>query len=408
MTELENKLFKIIGVIENSNLPIIFKGALTLKAARPVSEIDRITTDIDCDWIGSPPNLFQIEEKLNDAMAKYYPSISFKATRNYVIGKRSAGFNIFENNILLSKIDLSISSKSPSNRYHYGEINFTGYALDNIIADKVSVLSSAKIFRRTKDFVDIYSTIVVTDLAKENILNVLSIKKRELNDFTELLNRKDELEHSYNRMKGIINKPDFQSVYDVVVDFANGFINEEKKLIWEHNSLKWILDNTKGEKMENIKIRIIMEDGKQLEAELYPEIAPITVENFVNLINQHFYDGLIFHRVIKGFMIQGGDPTGTGMGGSDNKIKGEFLANGVINELKHERGVLSMARSMDPDSASSQFFIMHQDAPHLDGQYAAFGEVISGMDVVDEIANTQTDYRDKPLTDQRIKTIEII
>lgn len=160
--------------------------------------------------------------------------------------------------------------------------------------------------------------------------------------------------------------------------------------------------------MENIKIRIIMEDGKQLEAELYPEIAPITVENFVNLINQHFYDGLIFHRVIKGFMIQGGDPTGTGMGGSDNKIKGEFSANGVINELKHERGVLSMARSMDPNSASSQFFIMHQDAPHLDGQYAAFGEVISGMDVVDEIANTQTDYRDKPLTDQRIKTIEII
>ena len=160
--------------------------------------------------------------------------------------------------------------------------------------------------------------------------------------------------------------------------------------------------------MENIKIRITMDNNQEIEAELYPEIAPITVENFVNLINQHFYDGLIFHRVIKGFMIQGGDPTGTGMGGSDNKIKGEFLANGVINELKHERGVLSMARSMDPDSASSQFFIMHQDAPHLDGQYAAFGEVISGMDVVDEIANTQTDYRDKPLTDQRIKTIKII
>lgn len=160
--------------------------------------------------------------------------------------------------------------------------------------------------------------------------------------------------------------------------------------------------------MENIKIRITMDDNQEIEAELYPEVAPITVENFVNLINQHFYDGLIFHRVIKGFMIQGGDPTGTGMGGSDNKIKGEFLANGVINELKHERGVLSMARSMDPNSASSQFFIMHEDAPHLDGQYAAFGEVISGMDVVDEIANVQTDYRDKPLTDQRIKTIEII
>ena len=160
--------------------------------------------------------------------------------------------------------------------------------------------------------------------------------------------------------------------------------------------------------MENIKIRITMDNNQEIEAELYPEVAPITVENFVNLVNQHFYDGLIFHRVIKGFMIQGGDPTGTGMGGSDNKIKGEFLANGVINELKHERGVLSMARSMDPNSASSQFFIMHEDAPHLDGQYAAFGEVISGMDVVDEIANTQTDIRDKPLTDQRIKTIEII
>ena len=160
--------------------------------------------------------------------------------------------------------------------------------------------------------------------------------------------------------------------------------------------------------MENIKIRITMDNNQEIEAELYPEVAPITVENFVNLVNQHFYDGLIFHRVIKGFMIQGGDPTGTGMGGSDNKIKGEFLANGVINELKHERGVLSMARSMDPNSASSQFFIMHEDAPHLDGQYAAFGEVISGMDVVDEIANAQTDYRDKPLTDYRIKTIEII
>lgn len=160
--------------------------------------------------------------------------------------------------------------------------------------------------------------------------------------------------------------------------------------------------------MENIKIRITMDNNQEIEAELYPEVAPITVENFVNLVNQHFYDGLIFHRVIKGFMIQGGDPTGTGMSGSDNKIKGEFLANGVINELKHERGVLSMARSMDPNSASSQFFIMHEDAPHLDGQYAAFGEVISGMDVVDEIANVQTDYRDKPLTDQRIKTIEII
>ena len=160
--------------------------------------------------------------------------------------------------------------------------------------------------------------------------------------------------------------------------------------------------------MENINIRITMENGAQIEAELYPETAPITVENFVSLIKEKFFDGIIFHRVIKGFMIQGGDPTGTGMGGSEKTIKGEFLSNGVVNELKHTRGVLSMARTMDPNSASSQFFIMHVDAPHLDGQYAAFGKVTKGMEVVDAIANTRTDFRDRPLEDQRIKTIELI
>lgn len=160
--------------------------------------------------------------------------------------------------------------------------------------------------------------------------------------------------------------------------------------------------------MENIKIRIIMDNGKSMEAELYPDVAPITVENFLKLVKEEFYDGLIFHRVIKGFMIQGGDPTGTGMSGSKETIKGEFLANGVVNNLKHTRGVLSMARTMDPDSASSQFFIMHDDAPHLDGQYAAFGKITEGIEVVDEIAESPTDYRDKPLEDQRIKTIEII
>ena len=160
--------------------------------------------------------------------------------------------------------------------------------------------------------------------------------------------------------------------------------------------------------MENIRIRITMENGKEMEAELYPETAPITVENFVNLIKENFFDGLIFHRVIKGFMIQGGDPTGTGMGGSKNRIKGEFLSNGFVNELKHTRGVLSMARAMDPNSASSQFFIMHQDAPHLDGQYAAFGKITKGIEVVDEIADAETDFRDKPLKEQKIKTIELI
>lgn len=160
--------------------------------------------------------------------------------------------------------------------------------------------------------------------------------------------------------------------------------------------------------MEKINICIEMENGKQMEAELYPDVAPITVENFVSLIKENYFKDIIFHRVISGFMIQGGDPTGTGMGGSSKTIKGEFLANGVVNNLKHERGVLSMARTNDPNSASSQFFIMHQDAPYLDGQYAAFGKITKGIEVVDEIASVQTNAMDKPLVDQRMKTIKLI
>lgn len=159
--------------------------------------------------------------------------------------------------------------------------------------------------------------------------------------------------------------------------------------------------------METIKICITMENGKEIHAELYPSVAPKTVENFVNLVNDHFYDGLIFHRVIPGFMIQGGDPLGNGMGGSKKNIPGEFAANGFQNNLKHERGVLSMARAMDPNSASSQFFIMHENAPHLDGQYAAFGKVTDGMDVVDEIAGTRTNFQDRPLTEQKMHSITI-
>ena len=154
-------------------------------------------------------------------------------------------------------------------------------------------------------------------------------------------------------------------------------------------------------------IIIEMENGKEIKIELYPEIAPISCENFEKLVNQGFYDGLTFHRVIPGFMIQGGCPEGTGMGGPGWTIKGEFAANGVKNDLKHTRGVLSMARSMMPDSAGSQFFIMHEDAPHLDGSYAAFGKVIEGLDAVDEIAETQTDYSDKPVTPQIIKRMYI-
>ncbi|MCD7959832.1 MAG: peptidylprolyl isomerase [Ruminococcus sp.] len=151
-----------------------------------------------------------------------------------------------------------------------------------------------------------------------------------------------------------------------------------------------------------------LENGKKIEIELYPNIAPISCENFEKLVKSGFYDGLTFHRVIPGFMIQGGCPNGTGTGGSGWQIKGEFSSNGVKNDLKHTRGVLSMARSMNPNSAGLQFFIMHADAPHLDGQYAAFGKVVSGMDAVDEIAETETDYNDKPLTPQVIRRVTIV
>ena len=160
--------------------------------------------------------------------------------------------------------------------------------------------------------------------------------------------------------------------------------------------------------VSNPIITIEMENGGVIKAELYPEIAPNTVNNFIHLIQKGFYDGLIFHRVIPGFMIQGGCPDGSGMGGPGWHIKGEFLQNGVNNPIKHTRGVISMARAMDPNSAGSQFFIMHQDAPHLDGQYAAFGHVVSGMDAVDEIAATATDWNDKPRTPVVMEKVEVI
>ena len=159
--------------------------------------------------------------------------------------------------------------------------------------------------------------------------------------------------------------------------------------------------------MANPIVTFTMENCDVMKAELYPEIAPTSVNNFVNLVQKGFYDGLIFHRVIAGFMIQGGDPEGTGMGGPGYSIKGEFASNGFKNDLKHTRGVLSMARSMRPDSAGSQFFIMHQNAPHLDGDYAAFGKLIEGEDVLDKIAGVDTDYSDRPRKPQVMKTVTV-
>ena len=159
--------------------------------------------------------------------------------------------------------------------------------------------------------------------------------------------------------------------------------------------------------MENPVVTFEMENGDIMKAELYPKIAPNTVNNFISLVQKGYYDGLTFHRVIRGFMIQGGCPEGTGMGGPGYNIKGEFNQNGFTNNLKHTAGVLSMARAMDPDSAGSQFFIMHKDADHLDGAYAAFGQIIQGMDVVDKIAKIDTDYNDRPLDKQRMKKVSV-
>lgn len=159
--------------------------------------------------------------------------------------------------------------------------------------------------------------------------------------------------------------------------------------------------------MSNPIVTIEMESGDIMKAELYPEIAPNTVNNFISLVKNGFYDGVIFHRVIPGFMIQGGDPNGTGIGGPGYSIKGEFSANGFKNDLKHSRGVLSMARTMAPNSAGSQFFVMHEDSPHLDGQYAAFGKLIEGEDVVDKICAVRTDYNDKPRIPQVMKKVTV-
>lgn len=158
---------------------------------------------------------------------------------------------------------------------------------------------------------------------------------------------------------------------------------------------------------KNPIVTIKMADGGVMKLELYPDVAPITVKNFTDLVEKGFYNGLIFHRVINGFMIQGGDPDGNGTGGPGYSIKGEFSSNGVKNDLLHTAGVISMARSMNPDSAGSQFFIMHKDAPHLDGQYAAFGKIIEGMDVVNKIAEVRTDWGDRPLEDQVMETVTV-
>lgn len=195
-----------------------------------------------------------------------------------------------------------------------------------------------------------------------------------------------------------------------ILYLGRGFIMQENNNELDNSEITDSQENE--ERMDNMEgknpiVTITMASGKEIKIELYPEHAPNTVNNFIYLINQDFYDGLIFHRVIKGFMLQGGDPEGTGTGGPGYSIKGEFSQNGFDNELKHDRGVISMARSMSPDSAGSQFFIMHQDSPHLDGQYAVFGKVIEGLDVVDELANVSTAVQDRPVEEQVMKEVKV-
>ena len=194
--------------------------------------------------------------------------------------------------------------------------------------------------------------------------------------------------------------------YSFLLDEYTDF-NYNKDIAAVH--IKLLLSTNKGDytMAQNPIVTIEMENGDIIKAELYPEIAPNTVKNFISLVKKGYYDGLIFHRVINGFMIQGGCPDGTGMGGPGYSIKGEFAQNGFANDLKHTEGVLSMARSMMPDSAGSQFFIMHKNAPHLDGAYAAFGKVIEGQDIVNKIATTQTDYSDRPLKKQIMKKVTV-
>ena len=194
--------------------------------------------------------------------------------------------------------------------------------------------------------------------------------------------------------------------YSFLLDEYTDF-NYNKDIVAVH--IKLLLSTNKGDytMAQNPIVTIEMENGDIIKAELYPEIAPNTVKNFISLVKKGYYDGLIFHRVINGFMIQGGCPDGTGMGGPGYSIKGEFAQNGFANDLKHTEGVLSMARSMMPDSAGSQFFIMHKNAPHLDGAYAAFGKVIEGQDIVNKIATTQTDYSDRPLKKQIMKKVTV-
>lgn len=240
MESFEDIAYRIMELLSNSKLPLVFKGALVLKAARDNSSIDRLTYDIDCDWIGDPPSTKEIENLFNSIMLMAKEEIVFETTREYIVGLRSAGFNIYRNNKFFTKMDLSISKVISSNKYYYAQAEFTGYSLENIICDKTLVLSTEKIFRRIKDLVDIYTILLTKNITKEKVLRLAKNKNREFGSFDAFINKKDDLRHAYELLKGVINKPDFDEVYEMVNKYVVGMTNENKNMVWNHKKQKWI------------------------------------------------------------------------------------------------------------------------------------------------------------------------
>ena len=238
LSKSEELLYQIMGAISKSRLPVVFKGAMVLKLAKSDSNIVRETLDIDCDWINSAPSSKEIENKLNEAVQKELPNISFKLLRDYGQGK-SAGFNIYQDNLKISSMDISVRPLSPSKEYYIGEIEFVGYELSNIVADKISVVSSDKIFRRIKDFIDLYSICFGDDIDIDEIYRIVKEKNREIGNFNALFNRKSEIEHAYDELRRIEPKPDFEYVYKTIIAYCIAFKNKEKNLKWNHELLKW-------------------------------------------------------------------------------------------------------------------------------------------------------------------------
>lgn len=222
-----------------SNLPLVFKGALVLFKAKTDSRLFRMTKDIDCDWIDNPPSNKELEDILNSSVKKDLPEIGFKQFRPYVIGKSSAGFEIYENGLPLTTMDVAIKPHTSSRLYYVGECCFEGYDLKNIVSDKISVLSSIKIASRIKDLIDIYSICIGDDISKKEILTTLEAKGRKLEDFSFFLNNKDDVKHAFDKYVSVLEKPDFDTAYEISKRFVNGFINEKVDLVWSHTTLCW-------------------------------------------------------------------------------------------------------------------------------------------------------------------------